>query len=250
MIVILTYIVAVAVAEILGVYLNVVVGVIAELILIIMLVLHCSYRGSLPYQRVLTVLLLAPLLRILSVMLPIPQIPKIYWYVLAGTPLLIAAALTVRLLGLRNSQLGLEVRFKAPQAVIALSGLPLSVAGFLILRPEALFKGFNWPAILISSIILLLFAGFAEEFLFRGLFFRVASEAFGATAAVICSSLLFATMYIGSLSLGYLGFMGIVGLFFGYCVNRTGSIWGTIVAHSVMTIGQIVIWPAVVASLR
>jgi len=158
--------------------------------------------------------------------------------------------LTVRLLGLSKSQLGFAFPLKTPQFVIALSGLPLSGAAFFILRPAALFEGFNWPAILISSIILSIFVGFAEEFLFRGLFYRVASDVFGATAAVLCSSLLFATMYIGSLSLAYLCFMAIVGLFFGYCVKKTGSIGGVILAHSVMTIGQIVIWPSVVASLR
>jgi membrane protease YdiL (CAAX protease family) len=41
-------------------------------------------------------------------------------------------------------------------------------------------------------------------------------------------------MYMGSLSLSYVLFIGLVGLFFSWCVKRTGSIWGVVLAHSLL----------------
>lgn len=49
--------------------------------------------------QALPVLSLIPLLRIRSSAMPDKSIPEIYWNALIGAPLLIAAALTARLLG-------------------------------------------------------------------------------------------------------------------------------------------------------
>ena len=88
----------------------------------------------------------------------------------------------------------------------------------------------------------MVFTGFVEEIIFRGMLQQVANEILGG-AGVLCSSILFAIMYTGSLSLSYMLFIGLVGLFFGWCVNRTGSIWGVILAHSILNIGMILVWP-------
>jgi membrane protease YdiL (CAAX protease family) len=60
---------------------------------------------------------------------------------------------------------------------------------------------------------------------------------------MLYSSILFATMYIGSLSLSYVIFMGLVGLFFSWCVYRTASLWGVTLAHGVMMAGMLLVWP-------
>jgi len=139
--------------------------------------------------------------------------------------LLVAITLTVRLLDLSWSRLGLRLQAWPAQLCVAMSGLPLSIAAYLILRPKPLLDGLDWRAVTSGVIILLIFTGFTEELLFRGLLQRVANEIFG-RAGVLCSTAVFVTMYLGSLSLSYVLFIGLVGLFFGWCVQRTGSIWG------------------------
>jgi len=243
------YILAIVVAEAVGVAGNMAIGVAAHGLIIVALLLNYVWAEDAPYRPMLPVLALLPLLRLLSLALPARGIPQIYWYVVVGVPLLLAATLAARLLQITPGAVGLGRRSTRVQAAIALSGLPLAVAAYLILRPAPLFVGFDWPAILIGSVILTLFAGFTEEYIFRGLLLHTTRGIFGRQAAIIGSSLLFAALYVGSLSFGFLLLIGAMGVFFAYCVDKTGSLWGVAVAHSVMAVGMILIMPAIAAAV-
>jgi membrane protease YdiL (CAAX protease family) len=161
---------------------------------------------------------------------------------MVGVPVLVAVALTARLLGFSWTSLGLRVYAWPPQVMIALHGIPLGLAAFLIARPEPLLPGFEWQSIAVGSVMLVIFVGFAEEIIFRGLLQQVTIESFGRAGMVYCS-ILFAAMYMGSLSLSYVVFMGLVGLFFSWCVYRTASLWGVALAHGIMMIGMLLVWP-------
>ncbi len=236
------YMAAIAVAEALGLLLGVVAGVLAHCILLPLLLSHYVLADRASYRRVLPVLALAPLLRILSVTMPIRQVPQMYWYAIVGVPLLAAVGLTVRLLNLSWPDMGLHVRSWPPQILIACTGLPLGIATFFILRPRPLLAVFNWRDAIIAAAILLIFTGFTEELIFRGLLQQLTGEVYG-RASVLCSSILFVIMYTRSPSFGYLLFIGLLGLFFGWCVNRTGSIWGVILAHGILNIALFLILP-------
>jgi uncharacterized protein len=86
--------------------------------------------------------------------------------------------------------------------------------------------------VLVDALILLLFVGFTEELLFRGVLQQVAVDVFG-RAGLVWSSALCACMSLGSLAPSYVLFMLLVGLFFAWCVERTGALWGVAVAHGV-----------------
>ncbi len=246
---VLIYLAAIAIAELAGVFISPLASLLIHAGLIGVLLGHYLIQDKAPYRRVLPILLLAPLLRLLSLALPAPfrLTPQIYWYALVGAPLLLAAILVIRLLGLTRTSLGLQdwPPRALPQGLIALSGLPLGIAAFSILWPKPVINGADLGMVAIGSIVVAIFAGFTEEFIFRGLLQRVVGETFNGRVAVIGSSLLFAVMYVGSLSVVYVAFISLVGLYFGYCVYKTGSLWGVIVAHSFMAVGAIVIWPVV-----
>ncbi len=241
-IVVSAYIVAIGVSEIILAINGVIPGILFHAILVLALLSHYVIREQAPYRRALPALALVPLMRILSLTMPIREVPQIYWYAMVGVPLLLAVTLTARLLDLSRNSLGLRLPSWRPQMAITSSGLPLSLAAFILLRPEPLIAGLDWRDVAIGSLILMIFTGFTEEIIFRGILQQVANEILG-PAGVLCSSILFATMYIGSLSLSYMLFIGLVGLFFGWCVNRTGSIWGVVLAHSILNIGMILVWP-------
>lgn len=243
MMIIFAYILAIAAAEAVGVFTNLTIGIFIHMVLIILLSAHYAWQEQAHYRRILPVLLLAPLLRILSLVMPVQQLPQIYWFVLVGIPLLIAAVLAARLLGFSPARLGLHHYARPAQILIALTGLPLGMAAFNILRPEPLIGELDWLAILAGAAILVIFTGFTEELIFRGLLQQVTSEIFGGWAGVLFSSVLFMAMYVGSLSWAYVAFTGLVGLFFGFCVHKTGSIWGVALAHSLMSIGLLIVWP-------
>jgi membrane protease YdiL (CAAX protease family) len=243
------YVLAIVLAEAAGVALNAGLGVALHGLILLTLLVNYVWRTLAPYRRLLPVLMLIPLLRILSLSLLSPEVPPIYWFLLAGIPVLVSAALTAHLLQFSPRQLGLAIRFDLTQAGIALTGLPLAVAAYWLLRPAPLLTSLDWQGLLIGFLSLAVFAGFTEELIFRGLVLHTTREVFGRPAAIILSSLLFATVYVGSLSAGFLVLTGLVGVYFAYCVEKTGSLWGVTVAHSLMASGLILILPAVAGSL-
>lgn len=233
--IIIGYSIAIIGVEIIGTAWDVLTGAILHAALIPLLLTHFVRAKGAPYGRALAVLALVPLLRILSLTMPVSELPLVYWHVLIGAPLLLGAILTARLLGLSAADLGLRSQHLLAQGAIALVGVPLGFIATLIAPqlPTPVF--FNWQNGAAVVLILGIFSAFAEEFVFRGLLQRVMSEALG-WGGVIVSSVLFAAMYAGSLSVVYVLFIGAVGLLFGWCVQRTGSILGVTLAHLIMSV--------------
>jgi uncharacterized protein len=229
------YVTAIAAAEVAGVLFGAVVGAICHAILIPLLLSQYVLMERAPYRRILPALALAPLLRILSLNLATPTIPWLYWHALIGAPLLVAIGMTARLLGLTPAQLGLSTRGWQWQLLIGLSGPPLGIVAVRLVHPAPFPSGYTWSEIAAGSAILLVFNGFAEELLFRGLLQQVASELYG-SAGVLYSSAVFAALYLGALSWSYALFIFLVGLLFGWCARRTGAIWGVALAHGLLTI--------------
>ncbi len=225
--------------------------------------------------RALLVLALAPLVRILSLVMPLQGLPQIYWYAFIGVPLLVAALLTARHLNLSFASFGFSSPRWPLQIAIATSGLPLGLIAFFLVRPESLTPSFQWRGLAIGSVILVIFVGFTEELIFRTLLLHVAPTSGGqfrilrrfagrmairtmkaprnrhfrkalpVDPGIFWSSAVFAIMSIGSRSFLYVLFVGLIGVFFGWCVQRTGSTWGVVAAHSALVIGALLIFPYV-----
>jgi membrane protease YdiL (CAAX protease family) len=240
-IIIPVYVALIIGVELMGAFVAIVPGTIGQALLILTLLGHSVLQEKASYRRALPVLSLIPLLRLLSLTMPIKQVPQIYWYVLIGVPLLLAVFLTVRFLEIPWTTFGLRPFTWPPQIMIGLHGFPLSLIAYLLVQPKPLVANDQFELI-IAAVILVIFSGFTEEIIFRGLVQEITSEIFG-NSGIFYSSLLFAVVYIGSLSLQYLLFIGLVGLFLGWCVKRTGSIWGVVMAHSLLNIGMLLLWP-------
>lgn len=192
--------------------------------------------------QLLPVLALISLLRLLSVVIPVQDIPQIYWYAMIGAPMLAGVGLTARLAGLSTTQLGLTGRFGFSQLAISATGVPLGMIGYAILRPEPAIDQFSWIGFVMGALIIIVFTGFLEELLFRGVLQSIASRVLG-NAALLWSSTIFVIMFLGSLSLPFVLFMGLVAFFFGWCFWRTASLWGVIGAHCLMNLGFLLVFP-------
>ena len=213
---------------------------------LVVLLLHCSWHATATtYRRVLAALLLIPLLRLLSLTMPLAGLPIFFWYILVGIPLLVAVIPLARLLALSPVALGLGVQQWPLQMLFTALGIPLAIAAFWILPAAPILASVDWDAIGIGTLVLFIFTGFTQELVFRGVIQGVMKESFGSNAAIIYTTILFTTMYIGVGSLAYLGFSALLGLLLGWWRDYTGSIWGGAMAHGLMNTWILVILPLV-----
>jgi uncharacterized protein len=231
----------IAAAEAVLAFVGVVPGVAFQAALLFVLLNIFVFRRGEDAEIYLALALL-PLLRIFSLVVPVVQVPQIYWYAMAGFPLLLAAAMAAHFVRPHWIGISLDRKGWAAQGLIALSGLPLAAAAYWILKPQPLFTSLNWQEILIGSLVLSLFSGFMEELIFRSMLQPAMGEVFG-RYGLLLSSMLYASMFLGSHSPGFVLLMGLVGLLFGYSAERSGSIWGAVLAHSILSIGLILILP-------
>jgi len=173
--------------------------------------------------------------RIISLCIPLVNIPQIWWYPIIYAPLLAAAIVVVRIVGYRAREVGLSFSSFPVQLAVGLSGLLFGVAEYFILAPEPMVIELTWQEVWLPALIFLMCTGFVEEFIFRGVLQRTAVEAFG-WRGIIYVSLLFAVLHMGFLSLIDVVFVFCVALFFGWVVKKTGSLLGVTLAHGITNI--------------
>jgi hypothetical protein len=90
----------------------------------------------------------------------------------------------------------------------------------------------------------MIFTGFSEELIFRGLLQTVTMQVLG-RRALLYGALLFAVMHVGYGSLADIVFVFAVGMLFGLLVHWGGSILGVSLAHGVTNVTLILVAPFV-----
>jgi membrane protease YdiL (CAAX protease family) len=203
--------------------------------LVILLVLTAATWEH-PTHKLLLSLTLAPLVRLLSLSLPMSSFPMVYWYFIVSVPLFIAAGLVLRTLKFSRATLGLNLKALPLQILVALTGLTLGYLEYRILEPEPLARSTAFSEIWLPMLILLICTGFAEELIFRGLMQRTATETLGQLYGILYVSAIFAVLHMGYQSLTEILFVFGVALFFGLARTVTGSILGVTMAHGLTNI--------------
>lgn len=188
---------------------------------------------------------LAPLIRLLSLSLPLPSFPFMYWYAVVGAPLLLAAYAASRIGKVSRQMQGFALRRVPIQILIALSGIGLGYLEYLILRPAPLVAELRLELIWAPALILLIFTGFLEEWIFRGLMQYTAMRSFGRLGFYYVAAV-FAVLHLGYRSVLDVLFVFGVAVFFGWAVQRTGSISGVTIAHGLTNIGLFLVFPFLV----
>jgi len=227
------YLLAIVAAEAVTVFVQPVWGIACHAIVLVAVVVHSAVVDRYFYGQLVLSLALVPLVRILSLCMPLVNIPQIWWYPIIYAPLLVAAFMVMRILGQEAGEVGLNFKRFPVQLAVALSGFAFGVAEYFILAPEPLITEFTWQEVWLPALIFLLCTGFVEEFIFRGVLQRTAVEAFGWWRGILYVSLLFAVLHIGFLSWIDVVFVFVVALFFGWVVKKTGSLSGVTLAHGI-----------------
>ncbi len=238
----LLYLGAITAAELVTALVNPLGGIIFHIVLLLGLVSHASLTARHPSHKFYLALALAPLIRLLSLSMPLTKFPQIYWYGIIAVPLLVATFTVMRRLEFGPGQVGITCKRLPLQLMVALSGIPFGIAEFYILRPSPLIDSLTWEGVLLPALILLVGTGFAEELVFRGVMQRSAGEALGRWGWVYIA-VFFAALHIGYLSVIECGFVLVVGLFFGWVIQKTGSLLGITLSHGITNIGLYLIIP-------
>lgn len=229
------YLLAIALAEVVTNFFSLVGGVISHTILLAVLIVHSSLVAESSSRKLLLALSLAPLTRILSLSMPLAQFSPIYWYLIIYPPLFLAAWVAMRRLNFTARETGLTVQKLPWQLVVALTGVIFGVVEYLILRPEPLISELYWGEMLLPVLVLLVGTGFVEEFVFRGVVQRASMEALGRWGLPYVA-LVFAVLHLIHLSAIDIAFVFIIALFFGWVVNKTGSLLGVTLSHGITNI--------------
>ena len=238
----LVYLLAITVAEVINVTITPVWGIVCHITVLAVLILRSALADK-PYQQLLLSLTLVPLVRIISLSMPLVNIPQVWWYPIIYAPLLVAAWQVVRLLGYSLGQIGLNLKRISIQLAVALTGFAFGIVEYFILTEEAEMTGLilqeTW---LLSAFLLLVCTGFVEEVIFRGVLQHSAVQIFG-WWGIVYVSLVFAIVHLIHNSLLDIGFVFVIALFFGWVVKKTGSLFGVVLSHGVTNIVLFLVAP-------
>lgn len=234
-------------AEVVLVFVHIGVGFLLHAI-VLGAILYLQAKRSRSVDRgTLVPLALVPLLRILSLTMPLPGLAPMFWTGLVGVPLAVGAVLAARTLGFGPAELGLRATPWRSQVAIAALGLPTGLLAWLSGGSNGLVRGDATPfEILVVALLLVMFVAFTEEFVFRGVVQAGLSNAFG-NGAIVLGTILYGSMYLGSMSFAYAALMTAVGLLHGVLADRTGSIVGVVASHAILVLGAFFVWPTLLA---
>ncbi|MBI3160208.1 MAG: CPBP family intramembrane metalloprotease [Chloroflexi bacterium] len=238
----LAYLQLLAVAEGLTTLRDPFTGLVAHGITLLLLLIHGGLTDNIRDRRILLGLALAPLIRLLSLSLPLAGKPLVEWYFYIGGIVYVAFFIAARLFGFSGYRLGLTLKNWQGQVLIGLSGIGLGFIEYLILKPEPLVPEFYLPALIAPALVLTIFTGLLEELVFRGLIQQVALASYG-RFGVNFSALLFAILHIGYGSIPDFIFVYVVALLFGLIVLKTDSLVGVTIAHSLNNVFLLIVFP-------
>ncbi|MHB8674781.1 MAG: CPBP family intramembrane glutamic endopeptidase [Candidatus Limnocylindrales bacterium] len=218
--------------------------------------LHLAWLARRPVEtaesRALTALLLsfvvAPLIRIISLTLPLAQIEPAYRYLFAGVPMALGALLVAHTLGLGREQIGIVWRKPRWQVLAVVGSLGLGLIEFTILRPTPM-GAFPWTlAGFLPAVAVGIFTGFPEEMIFRGLL-QTTARPIMRSGTILYAATVFAVLHIGYESLTDLVFVFAVGLIYGWIFERSRSIVGVSIGHGLANVVLFFVAPNLVPAL-
>jgi uncharacterized protein len=243
----LVYLTLVAVAESTTNLVDPLVGILLHFILLGALITHAAAEPRLLAMRLMLSLALLPLIRIVSLGLPLWAFRPEWWYILTGIPLLVASIAVFRSIDLPYQQIGLSVprlRHWPLTAGVALSGVIIGIVEFEILGSTIIGANLSSIEVLFFAIALIFGTGITEELIFRGLLQTSAVAVFGVGPGILFTSTLFSLMHMGHGSMVHVVFIFAIAVYFGYVRHWTGSLLGVIAAHSIANIAFFILLPS------
>jgi len=188
---------------------------------------------------------LAPLIRIISLYAPLSRFYFLQWFPILSIPLFFSAFLLISFQHLDECDVGLVLKLRQipSQLAISCTGILFGYTEYFILKPNPLLEELSFRSLIAPVIIMLIYTGFMEELVFRGIIQHNAIEYFNSHLGILFVTILFAVMHIGNLSLFDVLFVFLIGYFYAYVVKFTGSIIGVSISHGLTNIILFLLMP-------
>ncbi len=242
----LMYLLAITAAEVVTIVLHPLLGLMLHIVALIALLIQSARAADDRKRSFLLSLMIVPIIRIVSLGLPLAAFGQTWWYALTSVPLFAASVLIIRALALRRREIGLtlpQARHWLPTLAVACSGIPLGIVEFHILRPTSIVDSTSVRDLIVPALVLLIGTGLLEELIFRGILQTVAARIFSTSTAIVYVSSIFAVLHTGhNVSIDILFVFG-VALYFASVVRVTHTLIGVSIAHGVTNIMLFIVLP-------
>jgi membrane protease YdiL (CAAX protease family) len=241
------YLVAITAAELLTVYLYPLAGVISYSLILTAFIVQSVFISDSSKRNLVLALSLVPLVRIMSLALPLGLLSIVFRFPIIYAPLLAAAIVVMLVTGLKPAQVGLTLHYWPWQILGGIiSGAALGLIEYLIIGTSPLINTFSLQSVWLPALVLVVTTGMVEELIFRGILQKLSEKVMG-RLGIIYVSLIFAVLHSGFYSWGDVVFVFFVALFFAASVKRTGSLLGAILAHGTANVVLFLIAPFILS---
>lgn len=138
LVVCLTYLVALGGAGYLSRYIGNLSGIIFYFVILFSLIINAALSGERTQRNVWVALGLAPLIRIISISLPIMhEFSQFIWYIVILIPILVGVISTMRTLKYSLDEIGINLNDPITQLLLPAGGFFLGLIGYFFLKPAA-----------------------------------------------------------------------------------------------------------------
>jgi hypothetical protein len=198
------------------------------------------------FSGLLSTLVLAPLIRILSISMPLTRFNFVTWFELVSIPVFITIFTLIYLQGVDPHDIALnrpKVKYVPLELGAIFFAVPFGIVEYHILKPGILVP-LGFESLMVPAVILIVCTGFLEELAFRGLMQYHAVRTLG-FVGIILISVLFGFLHIGNLSVPDVLLASSVGFLYSLIVRVTDSIYGVSISHGIINIVVFLIGPSI-----
>jgi len=218
-------------------------GIILNVILITCLVINSTLTKSIKFSYLLQAVILLPLIRIMSLSIPVMELKPLYWLAIMAVPIMAAIWILMQSQNIDKETVGLTTGNLPLQLLIGLTGLGFGFVEYLILQPAALIPDLNPVNIIFGGLIVILSTGLMEEMVFRGIIQRNAENIMGKMWGILFTSILFTGFNISWNSPMDIIFIFAVSMCYGSIFQKTRSILGVSISHGLCNTVLFIILP-------
>lgn len=185
---------------------------------------------------------LVPVFRLVNLGMPVFFEFTIYWFPLIYAPLIPAGYVTGRAIDAVELSPGWRPALFALPVAIPLSAF-LAAIEYELLSPEALIASWTVGQLALIGVVMIVFVGFTEELLFRGVLQRALTARLGRWPGILLASVIFGFMHSGYRLPEEFVFAGTLGLVFGVVYDRTDSLVLISVMHGLLNVFLFAVFP-------
>jgi membrane protease YdiL (CAAX protease family) len=218
-------------------------GISLQVILITCLVINSALTKSTNFSYLLQAMILLPLIRIMSLSIPVIELKPLYWLAIMAIPIIVAIWIVMQSQHINKKMIGLNTANLPLQLLFGFTGLGFGFMEYLILQPTALIPSLNPINIIFAGSIVILSTGLLEELVFRGIIQRNAENIMGKMWGIIFTSIIFTGFNISWNSPLDIIFIFAVSIFYGYVFQKTRSILGVSISHGLCNVVLFIILP-------